>query len=59
MAHTEKCFAIETGIDKLLVNDHRKMNDNIIRFQTCKQDRKAENKIKKNQGGEEHHKEPG
>ena len=47
MAHTGKCFAIETGIDKLLVNDHRKMNENIIRFQTFKQDRKAENKIKK------------
>ena len=36
MADTGKCLAIETAAGNLLSKDHRKMSDNIIRFQTLK-----------------------
>ena len=32
-ADTGKCFAIETDVENFISKDHRKMSDNIIRFQ--------------------------
>ena len=35
-ADTGICLSIETDVDNFLSKDHRKMSDNIIRFQTLK-----------------------